>query len=76
MLLRIAVVALLTLAACNASDAGTDEAASADTSGWRTAAGKAPSKAEFAALAATCQDQAKDGSVDQCLADLGLKRAP
>jgi hypothetical protein len=40
------------------------------------ASGKEPSKAEFAALAATCQDpdQVKHGTVEACLVDLGLKR--
>jgi hypothetical protein len=74
MLLRIAVVALLGLAACSSSDAASNaEPAPPDMSGWRMASGKEPTKAEFAALAATCE--AKGGAVDNCLADLGLKRA-
>jgi hypothetical protein len=77
MLLRIAAVALLSLAACNTSDAaGTADGNSPDPAGWRMASGKEPTKAEFAALAATCQDQAKQDAVDACLAELGLKRAP
>jgi ABC-type glycerol-3-phosphate transport system substrate-binding protein len=75
MLLRLAVVALLGLAACSSSDAASnaEPAPPPDTSGWRMASGKEPTKAEFAALAATCE--AKGGAVDNCLADLGLKRA-
>ena len=34
---------------------------------------KPPSQAEFAALAATCQD--KGAAIDACLLNLGLKRA-
>jgi uncharacterized protein YfaP (DUF2135 family) len=80
LLLRSAVVALLALAACNSSDAAsnTDPNAtnSADANGWLMASGKEPSKAEFAAFAATCQQPAQGQSVDACFADLGLKRAP
>jgi len=76
MLLRIAAVVMVTLAACNSSDAAnSSDENSPDPSGWRTASGKAPTKAEFAALAATCQDQKNDGSVDACLVELGLKKA-
>jgi hypothetical protein len=75
MLLRIAIAALLALSACSNSDAAsTNDNPAVDTSGWRMASGKEPTKAEFAALAATCEDQVKGGSVDLCLADLGLKR--
>jgi len=72
----LAVAALLALAACDpATQTGTAEAApSPDIAGWRMASGKAPSQAEFAALAATCA--AKGGALDPCFADLGLKRAP
>ena len=66
---------MLALAGCHGSDAGSADSAAPDPSGWRLASGKEPTKAEFAALAATCQDRAKDGSVDSCLADLGLKKA-
>jgi hypothetical protein len=77
MLLRIAVVASLTLAACNSSDAaGTTDASSPDPTGWRMASGKEPTKAEFAALAATCENESKESSIEACLAELGLKKAP
>jgi hypothetical protein len=72
----LALFALFALAACTGSDdsAPVADAAAPDTSGWRLASGKAPSKAEFSALAATCE--AKGGAVDSCLTDLGLRRAP
>jgi outer membrane biogenesis lipoprotein LolB len=69
-----AVFALLVLTACSAEIASTADAGPAtDPGGWRLSSGKLPTKAEFAALAATCE--AKGGAVDGCLADLGLKRA-
>jgi len=70
------VLALLALTACATAETTTADTGGADPNpaGWRLTSGKEPSKAEFAALAATCQDKAKD-SIDTCLADLGLKRA-
>jgi hypothetical protein len=69
-------IALLTvpfaLAAC-AELAGQNTASAPDPSGWQFASGKPPSKAEFAALSATCE--AKCGAVETCLVNLGLKRA-
>ena len=70
---RLALFAVLMLAACATSDTGVADAKPADPRAWRLPSGKAPSQAEFAALAATCQD--KGGAVDSCLADLGLKPA-
>jgi hypothetical protein len=77
----IVVLAALALVACS----GSEEAAStgkppAEVQGWRQAAsGKPPTPAEFAAVMAACQDRQKTrqgASLDQCLADLGLRRAP
>ena len=68
----ILFAAALALAAC-ADMAGTQSATAPDPSGWQLASGKPPSQAEFAALAATCQD--KGTAVDACLINLGLKRA-
>jgi len=68
------VAALLMLAGCHGADDVADAGPAPDPSGWRFASGKSPSKAEFAALAATCQD--RGGALDPCLATLGLKRAP
>jgi hypothetical protein len=48
--------------------------------GWRFASGKIPSRAEYAAMVAACQDgavtHARGTPLDACLADLGLKHAP
>jgi hypothetical protein len=72
---RLAVIAVLALAGCSSAD--TDISAEAplpDVSGWRLSSGKTPTKAEFTALAASCQD--RGGAFDDCLTDLGLKRLP
>jgi hypothetical protein len=72
---RLALIALFALAACSSSDTSNSGAeVSPDPSGWRLASGKAPTKAEFTALAATCQD--KGGAFESCLVNLGLKRTP
>ena len=44
--------------------------------GWRTERGGVPTKAEFTALVASCQDRAKtaSGTFDLCLTDMGLRR--
>ena len=74
-LISLAVVGLLALTACTTPETTTASAEiPPDSSGWLLASGKAPTKAEFTALAATCQD--KGGAMDPCLANLGLKRAP
>jgi len=78
---RLALFLMLGLAACTASDA-TEEAGPGlgDLSGWRFASGKPPTRAEYAAVVAACQDgplkSAQAQPLDACLADLGLKRAP
>jgi hypothetical protein len=70
----LALFALLAASACHVSETvDSAEAASPDPSGWRLASGKAPTTAEFIALAASCQD--RGGALDSCLTDLGLKRA-
>ena len=71
---RLALL-LLGLAGCpsNAttpSDSGTP----VPMQGWRTARGTVPTQAEFTALAATCE--AKGGTLDSCLTDMGLRRSP
>jgi hypothetical protein len=70
------VLALFALTACATTETPVADTGGPDPNpaGWRLVSGKEPTKAEFAALAATCQDKAKD-SIDTCLADLGLKRA-
>jgi len=72
----LAILVVLGLGACTggAEVGSVTEGPAPDPTGWRLASGKAPTKAEFTALAATCQD--RGGAMDPCLADLGLKRAP
>jgi hypothetical protein len=68
-----AILALLVLAACQSTETvDVVDEPTPDPGGWRLASGKLPTKAEFAALAATCED--KGGAIDSCLANLGLKR--
>jgi ABC-type glycerol-3-phosphate transport system substrate-binding protein len=73
----IAVVALLGLAAC-AAVANSSASAPVEVRDWQAATGKPPTKAEFAALVAACQDKVKatsdGGPMAGCLADLGLRR--
>lgn len=71
----------LGLAACDLFEMSQPaEIGSGDMAGWRFASGKTPSRAEYAAMVAACQDgavrPAMVGPLDACLADLGLKRAP
>lgn len=76
---------MLGLAACTESDTGQQAGlGSGEMQGWRFASGKPPTRAEYAAVVAACQDGAVKraqapsslGALDSCLADLGLKRAP
>jgi len=67
------------LAACRGSEEPVSAGAvPSDVPGWQEVAlHKPPTRAEFAALMAACLDRQKSGqagSVDQCLADLGLRR--
>jgi hypothetical protein len=71
---RLAFLALLALSACNSPDNGSANAGTPDPGGWRLASGKMPTKAEFTALSATCEE--KGGAIDPCLSNLGLKHAP
>lgn len=74
-----AVIIVLTLGACAAAS-GSTASASSEMRDWQTPTGKSPTKAEFAALVAACQDKTKaaaesSGPINGCLADLGLRRA-
>ncbi|MBV8890189.1 MAG: hypothetical protein JO267_01425 [Alphaproteobacteria bacterium] len=78
---RVAFVVLLSLAACAAPDTSQSVAAGPpDMQGWQGLSGKAPTKNEFAALVAACEDRAKvtgrPDPIDDCLADHGLRHAP
>lgn len=76
---KLAMLVLVGLAACGSGDSASDETpAPVPMQNWRTASGKTPTKAEFGAVVASCQDRAKRsaGSFDSCLTDLGLRRGP
>src|SRR5438034_11810992 len=56
---RFAVLIMLVLAGCELFDTSQPtEFGSGDMKGWRFASGKTPSRAEYAALDAACQDGA------------------
>ncbi len=78
---RFAVLLVLGLAACSIFNVGEPAGpGSGEMQGWRFASGKPPTRAEYAAIVAACQDgavrRAQAQPLDACLADLGLKRAP
>jgi hypothetical protein len=77
--MRKFTVTALGLIASLAAGGATAAGASSELRQWQTATGKPPSKAEFAALVAACEDRAKHSdkaeSIDNCLADFGLRRA-
>lgn len=76
----VAFLVLFGLVACAAADSVAPASASSEVREWQTAAGKPPSKNEFAAVVAACEDRAKSssksGPIEGCLADYGLRRAP
>jgi hypothetical protein len=73
-----ALLILLGLVACATGDAVAPASASSEMREWQTSAGKAPSKNEFAAVVAACEDRAKgspkSAAIESCLADYGLRR--
>ena len=74
----VACVVFFGLLACAMGDAATSANASSELREWQTVAGKPPSKNEFAAVIAACEDRAKTAnksdSMEGCLADYGLYR--
>jgi hypothetical protein len=74
----VAFFALIGLVACATGDAVTPASASSELRGWQTVTGKPPSKSEFAAVVAACEDRAKTSNktdqIEGCLADYGLRR--
>jgi hypothetical protein len=74
----VAFVVLFGIVACATGDAVTPANASSELREWRTADGKPPSKTEFAAVMAACEDRAKTAKkndpIEGCLADYGLHR--
>jgi hypothetical protein len=74
----VVLLVLFGLVACATGDAVSPASASSELRDWQTAAGKPPSKNEFAAVVAACEDRAKNSSrsaaIEGCLADYGLRR--
>jgi hypothetical protein len=73
---RLALLLLLGLAACSSNDtAPGDSSTPVPMQGWRTERGGIPTRAEFTAVVASCQDRAKSpaGDLDSCLTDMGLR---
>jgi len=74
----VALVVFLGLVDCATGNAVTSANASSELREWQTAAGRPPSKNEFAAVVAACQDRAKTTNksdpIEGCLADYGLHR--
>jgi hypothetical protein len=74
----VAFVVLFGIVTCATGDAVTPANASSELREWRTADGKPPSKTEFAAVMAACEDRAKTANksdpIEGCLADYGLHR--
>ena len=79
----IVLLIMLALAACKSAPTPPAAAEAPALRSWEMASGKAPTKVEFAALVAACEDRENSGkpadppggSLDSCLADLGLRRA-
>jgi hypothetical protein len=75
---RFSIIVLLCLIAGAAADRAMVARASSELRQWQTAAGKPPSKAEFNAVVAACEDRTKESEdsrkLDSCLADFGLRR--
>ncbi len=74
---RTAILVVLGLGACAATGDRTAEVPSV-VNDWQTPIGKPPTKAEFVALVAACQDKVRtpvdSAAMSGCLADLGLRR--
>ena len=77
---RAVAFGVLALAGCGPADTSRVSGPGADeVRGWMFASGKRPSRAEYAALVASCQQgavrSARAGKpLEACLADLGLRR--
>src|SRR6266481_2894455 len=74
----VAFVVLFGIGACATGDAVTPANASSELREWRTPDGMPPSKTEFAAVMAACEDRAKTANksdpIEGCLVDYGLHR--
>jgi hypothetical protein len=74
----VAFAVFFGIVACGTAAAAAPAIASSELRKWQTAAGNPPSKNEFAAVLAACEDRAKSGDksapLEGCLADYGLRR--
>jgi hypothetical protein len=74
---------MLALVACKGAPTPPATGEVPELRGWELASGKPATQVEFAALVAACEDRESSGkllyppggSLDSCLADLGLRRA-
>ena len=76
---KVVVFVMLVLAGCGPSDRSrVSGSGPEEMRGWSFASGKRPSRAEYAALVASCQQgavrSARGKPLEACLADLGLRR--
>lgn len=76
---RIALLAAMALIALSSADTGQAiVTARGNPAHWRFASGRAPTRAEYVAVVAACQDGAvvhmRHRPLDACLANLGLHR--
>jgi hypothetical protein len=72
------VLLTLALAACREASLPTPAASAGDMKEWVLPTGKPPTKAEFAAIVAACQDRSQaagaGAGLQPCLADYGVRR--
>jgi hypothetical protein len=78
---RILIALLLSLTVGAVADAAKTAKGPSDPQDWRLPTGLPPSRAEFAALVAACQDKVQStsdsGKIDACLvSEFGMRRAP
>jgi hypothetical protein len=76
---RLAAFFAIALLACSSSDSGPlPGRAGGNPAQWRFSSGRAPTRAEYLAVVATCEEgaiaQMRGRPIDACLADLGLRR--
>jgi hypothetical protein len=82
---RAVVLLILVLAGCGPPDTSRESGSGAnEIRGWKFVSGKRPSRAEYAAFVASCEQGAVRSAqskpfesgkpLDGCLADLGLRR--
>jgi hypothetical protein len=75
---RVAALLVLAVAACSLWDGDEPAASAIDMQGWRFTSGKRPSRAEYTAVVAACEQGAlartQGKPLELCLTDLGLRR--